>query len=54
MRDEIAPKNILMIGLTGVGGIEIARCLARSAQALFIKVEFAPCLRSATRRRSNR
>src|SRR5215510_3738126 len=39
LRDEIAPKNILMIGLTGVGKTEIARRLARLAQAPFIKVE---------------
>jgi len=39
MRDEIAPKNILMIGPTGVGKTEIARRLARLAQAPFIKVE---------------
>lgn len=37
--DEIAPKNILMIGPTGVGKTEIARRLARLAQSLFIKVE---------------
>jgi ATP-dependent HslUV protease ATP-binding subunit HslU len=39
LRDEIAPKNILMIGPTGVGKTEIARRLARLAQAPFIKVE---------------
>ncbi|NJD06141.1 MAG: ATP-dependent protease ATPase subunit HslU [Methylococcaceae bacterium] len=39
MRDEITPKNILMIGPTGVGKTEIARRLARLAQAPFIKVE---------------
>ena len=37
--DEIAPKNILMIGPTGVGKTEIARRLARLAKAPFIKVE---------------
>ena len=39
MRDEVLPKNILMIGPTGVGKTEIARRLARLAGAPFIKVE---------------
>jgi ATP-dependent HslUV protease ATP-binding subunit HslU len=39
LREEIAPKNIIMIGATGVGKTEIARRLARLAQAPFIKVE---------------
>ncbi len=39
LRDEIAPKNIIMIGSTGVGKTEIARRLAKLAQAPFIKVE---------------
>ena len=39
LREEIAPKNILMIGPTGVGKTEIARRLARLADAPFIKVE---------------
>ena len=39
MRNEITPKNILMIGPTGVGKTEIARRLAKLAQAPFIKVE---------------
>ena len=39
MRDEIIPKNILMIGPTGVGKTEIARRLAKLVQAPFIKVE---------------
>src|SRR2546423_15033784 len=37
LAEEIAPKNILMIGPTGVGKTEIARRLARPAQAPFIK-----------------
>ena len=39
MREEVLPKNILMIGPTGVGKTEIARRLSRLAQAPFIKVE---------------
>ena len=39
LRDEISPKNILMIGPTGVGKTEIARRLARLVNAPFIKVE---------------
>ena len=39
LRHEITPKNILMIGPTGVGKTEIARRLARLANAPFIKVE---------------
>ncbi|EAT17056.1 ATP-dependent protease ATPase subunit HslU [Desulfuromonas acetoxidans] len=39
LRDEISPKNIIMIGATGVGKTEIARRLAKLAQAPFIKVE---------------
>ncbi len=39
LRSEITPKNILMIGPTGVGKTEIARRLAKLAQAPFIKVE---------------
>jgi len=39
LRDEIAPKNILMIGPTGVGKTEIARRLAKLSQAPFLKVE---------------
>ncbi len=39
MRDEITPKNIMMIGPTGVGKTEIARRLAKLADAPFIKVE---------------
>ncbi|WP_300579141.1 ATP-dependent protease ATPase subunit HslU [Phenylobacterium sp.] len=39
LRDEVTPKNILMIGPTGVGKTEIARRLARLANAPFLKVE---------------
>ncbi len=39
LRDEVVPKNIIMIGPTGVGKTEIARRLAKLAQAPFIKVE---------------
>ena len=39
MRDDVIPKNILMIGSTGVGKTEIARRLAKLVQAPFIKVE---------------
>ena len=48
MRAEITPKNILMIGPTGVGKTEIARRLARLANAPFIKVEAPSLPRSAT------
>jgi len=39
LRNEVTPKNILMIGPTGVGKTEIARRLARLAKAPFVKVE---------------
>src|ERR1700758_2641162 len=39
LREEVLPKNILMIGPTGVGKTEIARRLAKLANAPFIKVE---------------
>src|SRR5579864_6429261 len=39
LREEVLPKNILMIGPTGVGKTEISRRLARLAQAPFLKVE---------------
>jgi ATP-dependent HslUV protease ATP-binding subunit HslU len=39
LRDEVAPKNIIMIGPTGVGKTEVARRLAKLAQAPFVKVE---------------
>src|SRR5215212_212803 len=39
LRDEVIPKNILMIGPTGVGKTEIARRLARLSNAPFVKVE---------------
>ena len=43
MREEISPKNILMIGPTGVGKTEIARRLAKLVSAPFIKVEATKC-----------
>lgn len=39
LRDEVAPKNIIMIGPTGIGKTEIARRLAKLAQSPFLKVE---------------
>src|ERR1700751_4394014 len=39
LKEEVLPKNILMIGPTGIGKTEIARRLAKLAQAPFIKVE---------------
>ena len=39
IREEVTPKNILMVGPTGVGKTEIARRLARLVDAPFIKVE---------------
>ncbi|MFQ5893127.1 MAG: AAA family ATPase, partial [Nitrospinota bacterium] len=39
LRDEVAPKNIIMIGPTGVGKTEIARRLARFTRSPFLKVE---------------
>ena len=39
MREEVTPKNILMVGPTGVGKTEIARRLARLVDAPFVKVE---------------
>ena len=39
LRDEVAPKNIIMIGPTGIGKTEIARRLAKLAEAPFLKVE---------------
>src|SRR6478672_11055141 len=39
MADEVAPKNILMIGPTGVGKTEIARRLARLTDSPFLKIE---------------
>ena len=39
LKDEISPKNILMIGPTGVGKTEIARRLAKLSNAPFIKIE---------------
>ena len=48
LRDEIAPKNIIMIGPTGVGKTEIARRLARLARAPFLKVEASTPLKPAS------
>ena len=39
LRDEVAPKNIIMIGPTGVGKTEIARRLAKLCSAPFLKIE---------------
>ena len=39
MKDEVLPKNILMIGPTGVGKTEISRRLSKLAEAPFVKVE---------------
>src|SRR3989338_8446011 len=39
LRDEIAPKNIIMMGPTGIGKTEIARRLAKLAEAPFLKIE---------------
>ena len=39
MKEEVLPKNILMIGPTGIGKTEISRRLAKLAQAPFVKVE---------------
>ena len=50
LRREITPKNILMIGPTGVGKTEIARRLARLANAPFIKIRGNQVLRSGLRR----
>ena len=46
MRDEIIPKNILMIGPTGVGKTEIARRIAKLVRAPFVKVEATKFMKS--------
>ena len=46
MREDVVPKNILMIGPTGVGKTEIARRLAKLANAPFLKVEATKIHRS--------
>ncbi len=46
LREEVLPKNILMIGPTGVGKTEISRRLAKLAQAPFLKVEATQIHRS--------
>ena len=52
LRDEIAPKNIIMIGPTGVGKTEIARRLAKLADAPFVKVEATKFTAMSTRSRT--
>ena len=53
MREEVLPKNILMIGPTGVGKTEIARRLAHLANAPFIKVEATKFTEVATSARTS-
>ena len=48
LRDEIAPKNIIMIGPTGVGKTEIARRLAKLTASPFLKIEASNSPRWAT------
>ncbi len=53
LRNEVMPKNILMIGPTGVGKTEIARRLATLANAPFVKVEAPASPKSATSARTS-
>ncbi len=48
MAEEVMPKNILMIGPTGVGKTEFARRLAKLANSPFLKVEASKFTKSAT------
>jgi len=48
MAEEVIPKNIIMIGPTGVGKTEIARRLAKLANSPFLKVEASKSQKSAT------
>jgi len=54
MAEEVLPKNILMIGQTGVGKTELARRLARLANSPFLKVEASKFTESVLRATSSR